>query len=547
MKLNPHTGTLMQAYLPAFDPNGLAGLTTRSGALRWMGFSGLVTQPVTAYRRDSEDGPYSPLSHTRVDHGLGGEARLVEVNAHLAEMGIAPIGDFVPNHLDEQSQEVRDTLRRGVVDRSWFRVTRDREVMETWRGKTNIFGLDSTRWEPGLEAWRASTFYGSQWELDVEHPAVIAHLKSAAATMVGPWAYQGLRWDAIAYAAGKRLTTRTGEHEPAAFELLRQVRAHLEARAGGDAPLMLAEAGGFTRDIARWLGPGLAHAAYDFTWMPTLVHSLDEGDWTPLRSYWGSLPSTEGRLLRFLGSHDERQLRYVPFKDALIARHGGPGGNHVCFGGNGLTLPVRNLVPSEEAFVMLMALTVLSDGLPLVYQTDMGGWGGDPDANAHDVRDPNRCLVPWISAAAGGWTRATARGYRPEPEYRRRSVRRQMIDERSVMSRLAQLIHLRSHHPAFDATPQVRIASSSRKVEAFARVGGERALLVLANASGEHEAAELDLRRWGGWRARRLGMPSTEADRTTWSPERFLPVGRRHEVRLRPYGGEVIELAPPGV
>src|SRR4051812_42685654 len=147
MNLNLHRHTLMQAYLPAFDPQGLAGLAVRAGALRWMGFRGVVTQPVTAYHRESMDGPYSPLSHTEVDEGLGGERRLVEVNGTLAAGGIAAFGDFVPNHLDERSPEVQATLRDRIVQDSWFRVSSDPDVVATWRQKTNIFGLSATRYE----------------------------------------------------------------------------------------------------------------------------------------------------------------------------------------------------------------------------------------------------------------------------------------------------------------------------------------------------------------------------------------------------------------
>jgi maltose alpha-D-glucosyltransferase / alpha-amylase len=537
------SGTLFQAYLSAFDPRGLAGLQQRAEVLQRLGISGIVTQPTSLYDRASADGPYSPLDHKAVDTTLGGEALLTAVNAGLRGRGITPIGDLVLNHADVRSELVQRALRDPKAYAAWFKLTNDPGVLDTWQQKINIFGLPPILFEPAFNAHRASTFYGEQWEFDVSNPDVIRYFQEVAELMTRGWGYGGLRLDAIAYAAATRLHTATGEHEPAGLAMAVHLKGHLRRLArGGPVPFLIAEAGGYTADMAKWLAPGGSDLAYDFTWMPTLIQSLDDGHWGALDQYWETLPETVGRWIRFGSSHDERQLRYTIYKEQLRARHGGPDGRYVCFGGNGLTLPVRNLVPSEEAFVTFQGLTILSDGVPLIFQTDMGGWKGDVTAAALDPRDPNRCLVPWSAGVPrAGWP--VDAQYPLDPEWQTRSVQDQMADPGSVMSRLAQLITLRRDHHAIGAGRQVPITSSARSITAFARTVSESAIVVVANASAEGGTAELDLSRWTGWRIRRL-VRSSAGQVVNWSGTSFVGHGA-HEVGIRPHGFEVLELFPP--
>jgi glycosidase len=506
------TGTLMQIFIPSWAPGGFAGVQNTIQYVRWLGVSGLVSQPVGEYDRDSEDGPYGPRDPTKVDAEFGGEAGLVALNDQLWRAGITPIGDLVANHVHERSEIVQRALRDPQRWGAWLRTTDD-PVRDRWDGKTNIFGLPTRYWVEELGRWRASTFKRSQVELNAEHPPYIEFIADLAATMTAEWGYGGLRLDAIGHVVANVMTVfmerRDGAvhnpADPAALALAGRIQRRLLALRNPDGrrPFTIAEAGGTHADIAAWLD--VSDMAYDFVWLPTLLQCVDNSDWETLRSMWASEPRTKGTLLRYLGSHDERSFRYVTFGDELVARHGGQDGRYVCFDGTGVTRRVRDLLPNEHLMVMLVGLTVLADGTPLLYQGDPEGYGGDREANEWDVRDPNRCRHPLdADLPNAGWP-PDAR-YPLEPTWRTRSVAQQFRNPNSVLRRSRQYVYLRRRFPAIQWGERVDIEGTKR-VLAFARMGprsSDHDVIVLANISGYEQTAELDLSRWRNRSFRRL-------------------------------------------
>lgn len=545
-------GVIFQANLRSFHPRGLRGLMEPEVTewLRRMRFRALLSNPASKWRRTSFDGPYSPLDPMQVDEEYGGRDGLVAANNHLVVYEVLPGGDLVTNHADAASDRVQRIFaspeRQGA---DWFRLTSDPSIAHLWEvHKKNIFGLSPRHWEAVLGMHRASTFYPDQWEYNAENPAVIDFLCSVGERMLSDWGYHFLRLDAVAYLAGVRLQSLTGEHERAGIEVVRALRRRL-ARRRWDArpypPFLLAEAGGQLNAIAAWLQEGVCDLAYDFEWGPTLLHCLDEGNFTALQRYRDMVLPMAGQLARFLGSHDERNLSHSYYKEPLVQKHGGQHAEFVCHGGDGLILPYAALVPSAEAFVQLMGRTIIGAGVPIVYQTDAGGWKGDPTAGARDVRDPNRCLVPWDGERPNaGWSDEA--DYPVEPSWKTRSVPAQMKDAGSVMSQIRRLIAVRNGFPSVQWGREVPIASSTSKLDAYAMVGEGNPIICVGGApEGEAVPAELDLSPWAGKHLRRLRLADGESverplewdDRRSWVSK-----NGRHEVGVGPQAFEVLEV-----
>ena len=505
MSGNVPCGVLLQVYGPSIDPNGVLGLSDHLDWIKWMDFGGVVSQPNSRWRRSSRDWVYSPVDHMTVDSEIG-EDRLVAMHRAFDELDVLKVGDLVCNRADQQSELVQRVFSDPERWASWFRVTSDPAVWSGWNTKTNIFGLDPRLNEPTIRRQRASTFYPDQWEFNVGNLEVLDYLSSVGMRMIRDWGYDGLRLDAVGHLAAKRLETPTGHHEPAGLAFVEALRRRLASVQTwkGRQPVLIAEAGGPSREMAAWLLSGRCDLAYDFAWVVAVLMSLTVGDWIPLRQYWAELPPVAGEWLRFLGSHDERQLRYSLDIEQLKARHGGDNGEFVCFGGHGLTLPFRNFVPNERAFVLAAGLTILSKGVPLLYQNDVGGYRGDTTVKMSEPRVPNRCLYPWDSdLPRAGWPEDAP--FPLEPEWGERSVKQQMADPHSVMAQVRRLIAVRNRFPSAQRGDQVEIPTGSTKVEAFARTHEEeRTLLVMAHARDGGIIAHPDVSPWAGKRARRL-------------------------------------------
>jgi glycosidase len=536
-------GVKVQVYSRSFDPRGVQGLADRLDWLKWMGVDGVITHPTHLHDPANPDGPYAPMDHMRVQPEYGGEDGIQALNSLLRAAGVTPFGDLVANHADEQSDLVRRVFDDPARWADWFRLTRD---PSGWRNKVQIFGLKNAIYEPELKLWRASTFYPNQWEFNADNPAVVAYVGRVADWMVGHLGYGALRLDAIAYTAGTRLTTRTGEHEPAGFALALAIRERLGAlaRPGQPRPLTLAEAGGTIEDIARWLK--VSDLAYDFQWPVRLVHSLDLGDWGPIRAYRRRLPVVTGSWMRFLGSHDERQLRYYPEgRQELVERHGGPDGQYVCFGGNGLTLPVRRLVPSEAAFWLLLAKTILASGVPALFMSDIGGWGGDPTANALDPRDPNRCRVPWDASLSGaGWPEGD-HPYPLDPAWRTTSVEQQMMDPNSTMAWVRRLVALRTSSAAFQTDEETELEHGNPALDIVLRTADRTpSVIVITNATGVPQETDIDLGPFWGSYLRRVALDGSGIGRglVTHDPHRSPIQHRLHRVAVGPYAVQVLEI-----
>jgi glycosidase len=546
---------LYQAYASGFRPGGLAGIGDTAPYLAWLGVDALITQPVNAFPKSATDRYYSPSDHGAVDPSFGGAPAIQALNATLRRHGITPVGDLVVNHVDRSGwivdRAISDPARYGA----WLRASVS-PGRHHWPDKlVNIFGLD--RWVdvPQLDRSVATPFYEDQWALNHENDDVFNYFRGiAGALMIDAWGYAALRLDAFASIDPIDLTDapEVNEHgrvapHPVALAFLERLRADVLAPRGAWA---IAEAGGSPEYMRALMASPAVDLAYDVSWWGVLLHAIHSGGWDALRTHLaGQETATLGRHLRYLGSHDERQARFLPEREELIAAYGGRSGEYVCFGGNGLTRRMRDMLPDDDAHALAMGLTLLMPGVPLCFQGDMEGLRGDSSANALDPRDPNRCRMPWDAGQENaGWGDMSS-PYPLDPDWATKAVAQQRRAPGSILNRNRRMLHVRRELPSVRTGDYRELPTTHAATFAFSREADDGdAVVVIANAVGRTVTTSVDL---GPYRGRRLVAldtgPVTTGDGSPvhWRPGTTWADRADHSVSLAPYELRVLRVVSP--
>jgi glycosidase len=494
------TGVGMQVYLRSFG--GLKLLRRQIAYFTGLEIDFTITSPVGAYDPENPDGPYAPLfdgpgKPFRVSDEIGGEQELRATNTAFREARITTIPDLVLGHIGDTSDWWQRALAGDREAQDWFRII-DPGDLKNWRRKVNIFNYPNMLDVPGIGKL-SSTFYPPQIELDNSNPTVLAHHVSTLEHMHDGLLYSGGgRGDAIAYAGGRTLTSRTGEHDPLGLDAAAYLRRNFfDLRPG---TVLIAEAGGIREQIAVWLMKHRAHWAYDFGIGPIILYCIATGDWTELRKYLDlsnqPIIDAVAAWILFLRLHDELQLRYVPkhIRDYLIQRFGGPDGRNVIFGGNGLSQRLSQLTPTVDSHIMALALIILLDGVPVIFPGDLErrqGAIGTPE------RWPARDAVPHqLDPPLYGWPELPTEPVRFGPDAAETVASELYRDRRSSLRRGLQFIQFRNRWPAIRHGGRHDIRTDNAAIYAFGRTYHEGDAIVLANASGFGQGGHLMLDRW---------------------------------------------------
>jgi glycosidase len=547
-----------QAYASGYRPGGLAGIGETAPYLEWLGVDALITQPVNAFPQTATDRYYSPSDHGAVDDTFGGAPAIQTLNRTLRKHGITPVGDLVVNHVDRSGwivdRAISDPARYGA----WLRASHDPD-RHGWPDKlVNIFGLAKWVHVAPLGASVATPFYDDQYALNHEHPGVINYLINgvAGSQMLDAWGYGALRLDAFASMDPIDLTDapEVNEHgrvapHPVALAFLERLRTEALLPRGA---WSIAEAGGSPEYMRALMASPAVDYAYDVSWWGVLLHAVHTGRWDALRNHLaGQDPATLTRHLRYLGSHDERQARFLPERDELIAAYGGRDREYVCFGGNGLTRRMRAMLPDDDAHALAMGLTLMMPGVPLCFQGDMEGLSGDSSAYALDVRDPNRCRMPWDAEQQNaGWGGARS-PYPLDPEWATRSVAQQRRAPGSILNRNRRTLHVRREMESIRSGDYQELTTSHAGTLAFSRhAEGHDAVVIVANSKGEPVTTSVDLGHYRqGQRLVELHTATTggtgDGSPVHWEPHTTWENRADHSVSLAPYEMRVIRVVSP--
>jgi glycosidase len=188
-------------------------------------------------------------------------------------------------------------------------------------------------------------------------------------------------------------------------------------------------------------------------------------------------------------------------------------------------------------------------GVPLYYQGDLEGLGGDSTAGRLDVRDPNRCRMPWdASKPNAGWG-AVESHYPLDPDWQTASIAQQQRTPGAMLNRSRRVLHLRRQMESARTGRYTELTSSHPAALGFSRhTKGHDALVIVANASGERVSTWLDL---GPFRRQRFvtldtsPRDATAADPVQWRPGTDWATGSDYPVNLEPHELLVMRMLSP--
>ena len=481
-----HDAVVYETHVRSFaDGNGdgygdFAGLTDKLDYLVDLGITAIWLLPF--FPSPLRDDGYDVSDYTAVDPRYGtleDFARFVD-RAH--RRGLKVITEFVLNHTSDRHpwfQRARHSPA-GSSERDFYvwSDTPDRY------GDARIIFTDSETsnwtWDPVVGAWYWHRFYAHQPDLNYDNPAV----RQAVVEVADFWldlGVDGLRLDAVPY-----LYERDGtscENLPETHAFLKDLRAHVDARYGGDR-MLLAEANQWPVDAAAYFGNGdECHMNYHFPLMPRMFLALARGrrdpiDWVldrtppiPPSCRWGTFLRNHDELTLEMVTDAERREMYAAYATDPRAK---------------LNVGIRRrLAPllgdDPRRILLLFSLLLSMPGTPFVYYGDEIGMGDDldlPDRNG--VRTP----MQWSDAPHGGFTTATP--YMPVIDdavygYRRRNVAAQRQDPGSLWNAVRRLLHLRRDHPALRRGTTVWHAPDDPALVSFSRRHDGVSIHVVAN------------------------------------------------------------------
>ncbi len=467
------TGVQLIAYADRFggSVHGLADLL--DGPFDGM-FTGVHLLPFfTPY--DGADAGFDPVDHTRVDPRLG-----TWTDVRDLATGRALMADLVVNHLSADSPEFRDVVARGDESphAGMFLTMSDvypdgadeAELARIYRPRPGLPFTPMTLGGRRRLVW--TTFTPQQVDIDVADPAGVAHIERVLDALVGGGVSM-IRLDAVGYAVKTPGTSSFMTDETFAFI------DDLTARARSRGAEVLVEIHShFERQVAI---ASRVDRVYDFALPPLLLHSLGTGDATALLHWLRVRPTN---AVTVLDTHDGigvvdvgpdqmgsgRPGLLTPSEvddlvEGIHRRSGGESRQATGWAASNVDVYQVNctyydaLGRDDDAYLLARAVQLFSPGIPQVYYVGLLAGHNDMDLLARTGvgRDINR------------------------HHYTRAEVEAAL--ERPVVRALADLIRVRSTHPAFAG-------------ECTVSGGGPRITLVWED--GEHRArldADLETRR----------------------------------------------------
>jgi alpha-amylase len=440
---------------------------------------------------------YDATDYYRVNPQYGTTADFKRFVAEAHRRGIRVLIDMVLNHASNEHPLFKDALLNTASPyRNWWRFAAAPQGKGPWGG----------------EAWhknphRDEYYYGVFWhgmpDLNYAHPPVREEAKKVATFWLQEMGVDGFRLDAIPYLIeeGTKLAGTPGTH---AF--FREYGEHIRSIAPESYTVgeVWDSVGAMLPYYPRELD---SHFAFELS--NAIVNAVRGGNGTDmLKGYLrlqAAVPSY--RYSPFLRNHDQTRTA-TEFRG--------------------------DVAQQKLAATLLLTLP----GLPFVYYGEEIGMTGDkPDPR---LRTP----MHWNSGPAAGFTR----GLPWEPlqgDSATVTVASQDDDPASLLNHFRRLIHLRGADPALASGLLVPIQTTDSAVVAFVRQEERRAVLVVANLSGEARsgialsglAAMLATNRWVGENLMETpGAATVQLTRTAR--------GDYAVARLEPRQGYVLALPP---
>jgi maltose alpha-D-glucosyltransferase / alpha-amylase len=417
--------------------------------------------------------------------------------------GIRVITEMVINHTSDQHR--------------WFQRARHAKPGSPWRNfyvwsdndqkyaGTRVIFIDVERsnwtWDPVAGAYYWHRFYSHQPDLNFDNPQVL----KAVLSVMRFWlqlGVDGLRLDAVPYLVEREGTSN--ENLPQTHEILKRLRAEVDAAFPGR--MLLAEVNQWPEDTKDYFGEAdECHMAFHFPLMPRMYMAIAREDRFPITDIMRQTPAIPEscQWAVFLRNHDELTLEMVTDseRDYLWQTYAADRRARLNLGIRRRLAPL--LERDRRRFELMNSLLLSMPGTPVIYYGDEIGMGDNiylGDRNG--VRTP----MQWTGDRNSGFSHCDPeRLYAPvnaNPVYHYQSVNveTQLRTQTSLLHWVKRLIRVRQKYPVFGRGSIEFLLPENEKILAYVREDGDHAILCVNNLSRFAQAAELNLRRFAGWR-----------------------------------------------
>jgi maltose alpha-D-glucosyltransferase/alpha-amylase len=311
----------------------------------------------------------------------------------------------------------------------------------------------------------------------------------------------GFRLDAIPYLVEAEGTNC--ENLPATHQLIKQIRAELDARYHGR--MLLAEANQWPADVRPYFGEGdECHMAFHFPLMPRIFMALRLEDTTPILDIMAQTPAIPESCQwgLFLRNHDELTLEMVTNdeRDYMYLAYSADPRMRLNLGIRRRLAPLME--GSRRRIELLNSLLFSFPGTPILYYGDEIGMGDNfylGDRNG--VRTP----MQWSADRNGGFSRANPAALYSPPimdpvyGYQTVNVEAQLENPSSLLLWMRNMIRLRKLFKVFGRGDIEFLPVANRAVLAYLRRSKNDVILCVANFSRFAQPAQLPLERYAGF------------------------------------------------
>lgn len=252
---------------------------------------------VLPFHPSSGDGGFSVIDHAAVDPSLGtwDDVRDLADRHRL-------MADLVINHVSARGRWFEQWLKGDPARDDWFRVIEPgTDLGAVVRPRPGPPRATVRRKGAPVDVW--ATFSPDQIDLDFRTPAVLRAIVDEVLRHVEHGATV-VRLDAVAFVW--KDPSRRSIHEPEAHAIVAVLRSVLDEI--DPSIVLVTETNVPHDDNVAYFGTATrpeAHAVYQFTLAPLVLHAVHTGDAGPLRRWASRLEHPRGAtFLNFLASHD---------------------------------------------------------------------------------------------------------------------------------------------------------------------------------------------------------------------------------------------------
>jgi len=306
----------------------------------------------------SSDDGFAVIDYLKVDERLGDWEDIRRIGMRFNLMA-----DLVLNHCSSRSQWFENFKKRVDPGRDYFiEIGPDDDLTPVIRPRATPLAQTVETADGARQVW--CTFSPDQVDLNFANPEVLVEFVRIIRHYLDNEVNM-LRLDAVGFLWKQPGTPSM--HLPQTHEVVRLLRTLLEPRV--PRLILVTETNVPNRENLTYFGNGNeAHAIYNFSLAPLLVHTLISGDCTHLKSWMMSMPPAQfgTAYLNFIASHDGIGLR--PAEGLLSDEE------------------LESLLATMQSFGGRISMRALGEGVAKPYEINITLWdalkglaGGPPD------------------------------------------------------------------------------------------------------------------------------------------------------------------------